>query len=369
MISAVDLARVRAAADLVAIAGEHTQLKRVGRQWMATCPFHEERTPLLSINAEEGLWWCFGCQQGGDAITFVQRIHHLEFVDAVEWLAARAGITLSPQSGEANPGSKTQLVAITRQAAEWYHGQLLNNAEAQPARDYLAGRGVTQELLEDYQVGWAPAGWDNLVRTLNVPAEVAIAAGVAKTNRAGRLQDMFRGRITFPIHDVAGNVIGFGARLLADGEGPKYLNSPDSTLYEKSRALYGLHRAKSHIVTAGATVVCEGYLDVIGAAAADISTAVASCGTALGSQHLQLLGRFADRVVLAFDADTAGAKAAARLHNLEAQQTCLRPGGDAGHQSGRDVGAVAWPYLACLVQISLAPGSPLHGCSKLERDE
>ena len=115
--------------------------------------------------------------------------------------------------------------------------------------------------------------------------------------------------------------------------------------------------------------MCEGYLDVIGAAAADISTAVASCGTALGSQHLQLLGRFADRVILAFDADTAGAKAAARLHHLEAQQTCLRPGGDAGHQSGRDVGAVAWPYLACLVQISLAPGSPLHGCSKLERDE
>ena len=320
VISAVDLARVRAAADLVAIAGEHTQLKRVGRQWMATCPFHEEPTPSLSINAEEGLWWCFGCQQGGDAITFVQRIHHLEFVDAVEWLAARAGITLAPQSGEANPGAKTRLVAITRQAAEWYHGQLLNNAEAQPARDYLAGRGVTRELLEDYQVGWAPAGWDELVRTLNVPAEVAIAAGVAKTNRAGRLQDMFRSRITFPIHDVAGDVIGFGARRLADGEGPKYLNSPDSALYEKSRALYGLHRAKSHIVTAGASVVCEGYLDVIGAAAADISTAVASCGTALGSDHLQLLGRFADRIILAFDADTAGAKAAARLHHLEAQQ-------------------------------------------------
>ena len=320
MISAVDLARVRAAADLVAIAGEHTQLKRVGRQWMTTCPFHEERTPSLSINAEEGLWWCFGCQQGGDAITFVQRIHHFEFVDAVEWLAARAGITLAPQSGEANRGAKTQLVAITGQAAEWYHRQLLNNTEAQPARDYLAGRGVNRELLEDYQVGWAPAGWDELVRTLNVPAEVAIAAGVAKTNRAGRLQDMFRGRITFPIHDVAGNVIGFGARLLADGEGPKYLNSPDSTLYEKSRALYGLHRAKSHIVTAGTSVVCEGYLDVIGAAAANISTAVASCGTALGSQHLQLLGRFADRVILAFDADTAGANAAARLHDLEAQQ-------------------------------------------------
>ena len=320
MISAVDLARVRVAADLVAIAGEHTRLKRVGRQWMATCPFHEEPTSSLSINAEEGLWWCFGCGQGGDAITFVQRIHHLEFVDAVEWLAARAGITLAPQPGQANPGAKTRLVAITRQAAEWYHSQLLNNAEAQPARDYLAGRGVTRELLEDYQVGWAPAGWDNLVRTLNVPAEVAIAAGVAKTNRAGRLQDMFRSRITFPIHDVAGDVIGFGARLLADGEGPKYLNSPDSTLYEKSRTLYGLHRAKSHIVTAGASVVCEGYLDVIGAAAADISTAVASCGTALGSDHLQLLGRFADRVILAFDADTPGAKAAARLHHLEAQQ-------------------------------------------------
>ena len=147
MISAVDLARVRAAADLVAIAGEHTQLKRVGRQWMATCPFHKEPTPSLSINAEEGLWWCFGCQQGGDAITFVQRIHHFEFVDAVEWLAARAGITLAPQPGEANHGAKTQLVAITGQAAEWYHGQLLDNAEAQPARDYLAGRGVTRELL------------------------------------------------------------------------------------------------------------------------------------------------------------------------------------------------------------------------------
>ena len=118
MIVAVDLARVRAAADLVDIAGEHTRLKRVGRQWMATCPFHEEPTPSLSINAEEGLWWCFGCQQGGDAITFVQLIHHLEFVDTVEWLAARAGITLASQPGQANPGAKTRLVAITRQAAE-----------------------------------------------------------------------------------------------------------------------------------------------------------------------------------------------------------------------------------------------------------
>jgi DNA primase len=332
----VELARVRESADLVAIAGEHTPLKRVGRQWMAQCPFHDERTASLSINGEDGVWWCFGCQQGGDTIDFVQRIHHLDFIEAVEWLAARSGITLSRQPGQPTTDTKTRLVAITNEAATWYHRRLLDSDEARPALDYLTARGVTRALLEEFQVGWAPAGWDELVRSLEIPGEVAIAAGVAKTNRAGRLQDMFRSRITFPIRDVAGNVIGFGARRLPDGAGPKYLNSPDTSLYHKSRALYGLHRAKGHIVNTGASVVCEGYLDVLGAAAAGITNAVASCGTALGSEHLRLLARFADRVVLAFDADTAGATAAARLHDLEARHNltlfvaALPPGTDPG---------------------------------------
>ena len=316
MIDDADIARVREAADLVAIAGEHVQIHRAGRQWKAQCPFHDERTPSLSINAEEGLWWCFGCNQGGDTIEFVRRIHHLDFVEAVEWLAGRFGVELSRRPSRASSDTRGRLTAITSAASAWYHEQLLTSSEAADARRYLADRGIAGELLELYELGWAPAGWDNLTTTLSLTRDVAIAAGVAKTNRAGRLQDVFRSRIVFPIRDLAGDVIGFGARALPGADGPKYLNSPDGRLYQKRRALYGLHNAKSSIVTAGAAVICEGYFDVIGAHAAGIPNAVASCGTALGHDHLQLLGRFTDRLVLAFDADAAGANAVARLHDL-----------------------------------------------------
>ena len=319
MIDPADVARVRETADLVEIAGEHVQLKRSGRQWMAICPFHEERSPSLSVNGEEGVWYCFGCQEGGDTIDWVRRIHHLDFVEAIEWLAARTGLTLTRTTSSVQRTRRSTLTGLTSQAARWYHAQLLTSSDATEARDYLADRGFAGEVLEEFQLGWAPAGWDELIKHLGAGEADTTAAGLARTNRAGRLQDVFRSRIVFPIRDVAGDVIGFGGRLLPGADGPKYINSSDGPLYRKRQALYGLHKAKAAIVKAGAAVVCEGYLDVIGSHIAGVTTAVASCGTALGGDHLGLLGRFTDRVILAFDADTAGANAASRLHDLEAE--------------------------------------------------
>lgn len=238
MIDEADLARIRDAADLVEIASEHVQLKRVGRQWSGICPFHDERSPSLSINGPKGLWWCFGCNQGGDTIEFVRRIHHLDFVEAVDWLARRTGITLTRTTGEQRRSdARASLTAATAEAAAWYHHQLLHSPAADAARSYLAGRGLTAELLETFELGWAPAGWDELTQHLGMPTSVLIAAGVAKKNQAGRIQDVFRSRITFPIRNLAGDVLGFGARLLPGADGPKYINSPDGALYQKRHAL------------------------------------------------------------------------------------------------------------------------------------
>ena len=304
---------------MVAVISEFTQLKRVGLRFQGLCPFHAERTGSFSVNAEDGLYYCFGCGVGGDIITFLQEKEQLDFVSAVERLAAKAGITLRyTSSGQGEERRrKAQLQDILGRAVEWYHQRLLTSSDAGPARSYLRQRGYDGEVVRRYQIGWAPEGWDLLAKSLRISDDDLVDTGLGFVNRFGRQQDAFRGRIQFPIFDPQGNPVGFGGRIMPGNDGPKYKNSSESTVYAKSRVLYGLHWAKTAIVEADEVIVCEGYTDVIGFDAAGAGRAVATCGTALTEEHVKLLRRFARRVVLAFDADAAGQNAAARFYEWE----------------------------------------------------
>ena len=316
-----DIASVRAATDIVAVVSEHVALKRVGRRWQGLCPFHNEKSGSFSVNAEEKLYYCFGCGAKGDVITFVREVEHLDFVAAVEKLAAKSGIALRYTDEHQNEGRKrrAKLLDAVGQAVEWYHERLLSAPDAAAARGYLRSRGLTGDDVRAYKVGWAPSGWDELARALKLPTDVFVEAGLGFINSRGRPTDAFRGRVLFPILDVSGDPVGFGGRIMPGNEGAKYKNSVDSIIYNKSRLLYGLNWAKAEIVRADEAIVCEGYTDVIGFAQAGVPRAVATCGTALTEDHVKLLRSFARRMVLAFDADAAGQNAAERVYAWERQ--------------------------------------------------
>jgi len=363
-----DIARVREATDMVAVVSEYTQLRRVGRRWNGLCPFHVERSPSFSVNAEEGLYYCFGCGVRGDVITFVQEKELLDFVGAVEWLANKAHITLRyTDTGQSEDRKrKARLHDVLADAVDWYHKRLLDAPDAGAARGYLRQRGLNGEAVRHYRIGWAPDGYDQLARALRLSNQDLIDSGLGFMNRKGRQQDAFRARVLFPIFDATGQAVGFGGRILPGGEGPKYKNSAESSVYAKSRILYGLNWAKTDIVAADEVIVCEGYTDVIGFARVGIGRAVATCGTALTEEHVRLLRRFARRVVLAFDADSAGQNAAARFyewekaHDLDVAVIDLPSGVDPGELSINDperlVAGVtgARPFLEFLVDRAIA---------------
>ncbi len=356
-----DVARVREATDLAALVGERVGLRPQGARLVGLCPFHSERTPSFSVNPTAGFYHCFGCGASGDAITFVRQTEHLDFVEAVEWLAARAGVALERRRAPDRARARRERAgeALGR-AVSWYHTRLLEAPDARAAREYLRSRGISGSLARRFQLGWAPAGPDELCRALELPADLAKETGLGRVSGSGRLQDAFRSRILFPIFDVAGRPVAFGGRVLPGNEavGPKYLNSPESDLYAKRRLLYGLNWAKEAVVRAGEVVVCEGYTDVIGLVSAGVERAVATCGTALSDEHLALLARFARRVVLAFDADAAGTRAAERIygwearHDLEVAVVRLPEGEDPGALAAREPSllveavAAAQPFLA-----------------------
>src|SRR6056297_2982415 len=281
-----DIAKVRAATDIVAVISEHLQLRRVGQRWTGLCPFHNEKSPSFSVNQQLGFYHCFGCQRSGDAITFVREIEGLDFVGAVERLATKAGVTLTYTSADEGKHRRrrAQLVDAVAAAVEWYHRRLLEAPDAGAARSYLRLRGITGDDVRTYKVGWAPDDWDLLtreLRTRKVGDRVLSESGLAFTNKANRLQDTFRARILFPVYDVNNDPVGFGGRKLPEADGPKYKNSSESSIYAKSRLLYGLNWAKEHVVRADEVVVCEGYTDVMGYAKAGVPRSVATCGTAL----------------------------------------------------------------------------------------
>lgn len=317
-----DIERVRHATNIVELLEGVTTVRKRGRTFTAICPFHQEKTPSLSIDIAQGLYHCFGCQAGGDVFKFVQETQGLDFSEAVEQLAARAGIALQ-RDPEAirRRGEREGLIEATRTAVDFYQDRLKTGQDAGGARSYLRGRGYDVDVIDRFQLGYAPGGdvWDAFVthlRAVGVSEKVMIDAGLAARTSRGRLRDWFRGRIMFPIFDLRGEPVGFGARIL-EGDGPKYLNSPETRIYQKARLLYGLNWAKPDITRAGFSLVVEGYTDVIGLHLAGMPQAVATCGTALGEDHFDLLRRFAERVVLAFDADQAGAGAAIRGDELE----------------------------------------------------
>ncbi|QGG95625.1 DNA primase [Actinomarinicola tropica] len=314
-----DIAAVREASDIVAIVSQYTQLKRVGRRFTGLCPFHSEKSPSFSVNAEQGLYYCFGCQAKGDVITFIREIEHTDFVGAVETLAGRSGVTLrytDRDEGESRK-RKARLIEAVARAVDWYHERLKTAPDAGPARSYLRSRGFTKDTVERYKLGWAPDDWDQLVTALKLPDDVVKDSGLGFRNRRGRQQDAFRGRVLFPIFDAGGDPVAFGGRILPGAEGAKYINSHESPIYSKSRALYGLNWAKAEVVRADEVIICEGYTDVIAFGEAGLGRAVATCGTALTESHVQILRKYARRVVLAFDADAAGQSAAERFYEWE----------------------------------------------------
>jgi DNA primase len=389
-ILAEDIERVRAATDFVAVAGEHIALRRAGRRWQGLCPFHAEKSPSFSINAEEGLYYCFGCGVGGDVITFVREVEHVDFAEAVERLADRAGIQVRYDTAAVTEERRRRgrLVEAMAQAVEWYHDRLLSGPDAKPARAYLRSRGYDGEIVRTYQLGWAPEGWDELARALKLPEEVLRETGLAFRNKRDRVQDFFRGRVLFPIFDVRGDPVAFGGRRLEGGQGPsgprsgepgpKYRNSPETPLYSKSRTLYGLNWAKAAVVETGEVVVCEGYTDVIGLARAGVRTGVATCGTALSDDHIRMLKNFARRLVLAYDADAAGQAAAEKFYEWERRYELdlavadLPAGMDPGDLARRDPAALqaavkgARPFLSFRIDRLLAradvrtPGGKAH---------
>jgi DNA primase len=313
--------RVREAVDMVALVGTRTDLRRVGSRWVGLCPFHDERTPSFSVNADQKLYYCFGCGAKGDAIGFVRETEALDFPGAVELLAERTGVELEREEedprAEERRRRRERLLSLLERSARFYATYLWESAEAARARDYLAGRGLAEETLRAFDVGYAPKAWDRVItgaqRDGFRPDEL-VAVGLAQRRRDGTgIYDRFRGRIMFPLADARGRVLGFGARALADdAAGPKYLNTAEGELYHKGRQLFGIHLARGEAARAGRVVVVEGYTDVLALHQAGVRESVAIMGTALTQEQLAELSRAAGTILLALDADRSGQEAMLR---------------------------------------------------------
>jgi DNA primase len=325
------LEQVRAASDIVEIIGGYFPLKRAGGNHVALCPFHKEKSPSFNVNPQRQIYHCFGCHAGGDVFKFIQEYEHIGFVDAVKRLAERAGIPLEleddPRAGEKRR-EKDALLKVHEQLAKRWHNVLLNDATGQPARDYLQARGVSAEAVEAFRLGFAPGDWEDTVNWAKAQKHdprVMEQAGLV-ASKDGRQYGRFRARLMFPIHDEQSRVIGFSGRVLeADVKGAKYVNSPETPLFHKSKVIYGLDKARRPIIAAESALICEGQLDTIACHMAGIENVVAPQGTALTAEHARVLKRYANEVILCFDSDTAGQAAAVRsLDGLLESELAIR---------------------------------------------
>ncbi|CAB4963778.1 MAG: DNA primase [Actinobacteria bacterium] len=321
-----DIAVVRERARIDEIVREYVTLKSAGGGSLkGLCPFHDERSPSFHVTPSRGMWYCFGCGEGGDVLNFVQKIDHLTFAESVEKLAAKTGVELRYVDGGAainkQQGQRTRLVEAHKLAAGYY-AQQLGSPEAQIGRDFLTQRGFEPDVVKVFGVGFAPKSWDALTKHLRskgfTDAELMAGGLVSQGNRG--IYDRFRGRLVWPIRDLGGDVVGFGARkLFDDDEGPKYLNTPETPLYKKSQVLYGIDLARKEISKQQRGVIVEGYTDVMACHVAGVTTAVATCGTSFGTDHIKVLRRLLmdddqmrGEVIFTFDGDAAGQKAALR---------------------------------------------------------
>jgi DNA primase len=323
-----DVTYIRDHSPIDDVVADYVQLKNAGGgQKKGLCPFHDEKSPSFHVTPSKGYFHCFGCQVGGDVIAFIMKLEHLTFTETVERLADRIGYTLRYEAGGVNTGpsiNRSRLVAATTAAANFYQEQLQLPA-AQHGRDFLTKRGFDRDAAKNFNVGYAPDEWDGLYKELKGKGftdEELNLAGLVKEGSKGGMIDRYRNRLIWPVKDISGDVVGFGARKLASDEvdtGPKYLNSPETPVYKKNAILYGLDMAKKEIAKSRQVVIVEGYTDVMAAHLAGVTTAVATCGTAFGDEHIRIIRRllmdadaFRGEVIFTFDGDAAGQKAALR---------------------------------------------------------
>ena len=314
------LEEIRHRSDIVDLVGTHLKLVRAGGSFKALCPFHKEKTPSFTVDPRRQSFHCFGCGVGGDVFAFVQQYENVDFIAAVKLLAERAGVPLELEEGEAGGVDKGALYRVHEGVSQFYRRCLDQMASAEVARSYLTARDLQGGVVDDFAIGYAPKRWDALLqwgRKHKVKTEQLEACGLimqsSRPNADGRYYDRFRHRIMFPIRDAQSRIIGFSGRLLEDDDkAAKYVNSPETLLFKKSRVLYALDRARRPIVDAGVAIICEGQIDVIRCHQAGIANAVAAQGTAFTEDHARIVGRYADAVVLVFDSDTAGQDAAVK---------------------------------------------------------
>jgi len=303
--------------DVVEVIDARVPLRKAGREYTACCPFHDEKTPSFTVSPDKQFYYCFGCGAHGTALGFLIDYEHLDFIEAVQELAARVGMEVprSSQEAGATAPAGAPLYDVMEQAAAWYRRQLREHPEAGQAVEYLKGRGLTGTTAADYGVGYAPAGWDNLKSATGAEEAALVQVGLLIKKDEGGTYDRFRNRIMFPIHDARGRVIGFGGRVIDAADTPKYLNSPESALFHKGRELYGLYQARKAVRQLERLLVVEGYMDVVMLAQHGIHNAVATLGTATTHEHMERLFRVVPEVVFCFDGDRAGREAAWRALN------------------------------------------------------
>jgi DNA primase len=325
LISPESLDRVKQAADIVEVISAHTDLRRAGARWTGLCPFHDERTPSFSVDAQEKLYHCFGCGVGGDVIKFVEEKDGLGFAEAVEVLADRYGIEIEREQedpkAEARRQQRRRLEQLLERVAAYYSSYLWESPEAAKAREYLAERGLGEEALRAFGVGYAPSAWDKiLVRGQQAGFSVSELHGVGlvQRGREGKEYDRFRSRIMFPIRDRRGRTLGFGGRAMRSDQGAKYVNTAETDFFHKSRLLYGVDKAKAAIAKANRAVVVEGYTDVLALHQAGVEETVAVMGTAITGEQVATLSGMVEEVVLALDADSAGQEAMLRAQRVAA---------------------------------------------------
>jgi DNA primase len=332
-ISPATLERIRAASDIVDVIGAHLPLKKAGANFTALCPFHKEKTPSFNVNPHKQIFHCFGCHKGGDVFTFVKEYENIGFVDAVRRLAERAKIPLEFDNNPAAQETrhlKDQLLEIHEKIAQRWQNCLASEASGQIARDYLKKRGVSDEAIKLFRLGAAPEVWDDTVnwaKSKDYELTLAEKAGlILRKEGMDKFYDRFRGRLMFPICDEQGRVIGFSGRVLSgDEKTAKYVNSPETPIFTKSKVFFGLDKSKRAVLDAGFAIVCEGQLDLIACFMAGVQNVVAPQGTAFTEQHARILKRYVDEVVLCFDSDEAGQNAAVRsLDHLLASGLAMR---------------------------------------------
>jgi len=325
LIYMADTQLIKEKLDIVQTIQEYVPLKKAGIYYKAPCPFHREKTPSFMVNAEKQIWKCFGCSKGGDIFSFIQEMEGLDFPEALKLLADRAGVKIDSYRSEIDKSQKNRILDINQKAASFFHHILTEMEGANGAREYLEKRGLKKETIEKWQIGFVPDQWDLLTKYFlkkGVGVDDLVVAGLVikkDVARAGQgFYDRFRGRIMFPIWDVHGNVVGFTGRVLMETEnsGGKYMNTPQTLVYDKSRVIYGLDKAKTEIKAQDQVVLVEGQMDVVACHQAGMKNVVASSGTALTLEQIKLLKRYSSNIAMAFDGDSAGVAAAKRGINI-----------------------------------------------------